>query len=91
MGRDQFLQGPSPRKPSTLLELLSLRCSIDIIWDIGQKSIANSAILIPPVHRVDSLRKFRTAPLVDTAGIDPGIFKTITGCLAATSLDLLVT
>lgn len=47
----------------------------ELNWYFGQIRRADFGILIPSIHGVDRFRKFGTAGLVDTTGVDPNILE----------------
>src|SRR4051812_20244444 len=52
--------------------------------------VANLGLSIPMEHGVDGLAQLGAAALEDTAGIHPGVLKTVAECLAACLMDFVM-
>ena len=71
MGRDEFLERPAPRVPSTPPERGVWRGQVAVAGNVRKVDVADFGLRVPAIHRVDRFREFSAARLVDTAGVNP--------------------
>lgn len=95
--RQQFLQRPASREPSTSPERFYPRDAVclqvdDLVryFDVGQKHVALLRFLVPPKHRVDRRVQLLARGLVDAARVYPAVLYAILGSSVDAEADLRV-
>lgn len=80
---DKFLEHPASCEAFGILEIY--------IGDIKQESIIYFGLVVPSMHRVDSLRQLGARQLIDATCIDPQVVQLLRECLTTRMFDLGIT